>query len=395
MNPRLALVLLLGFSLHLATFASRTATPLVALRLGEGAFAIGLLLSVYSVLPIFLSIPAGRWVDRVGARRPLLLSSAMQACGLLLPALWPSAWPVLPALAVSALLIGTAHMFAIIGLNNVTGAISTAGSRGSIFVWLAMSFSTGVMLGPLLAGFALDHGGPRAPFGLAALVIVAVAVTLAVNRKRIPDTRHRSEAASGHLLELLRAPMMRQVLAISIVGPLCWDLFYLFIPLHGTAIGLSASQIGMVLSAFAVAIFAVRVFSPMLQRRLDAWSLLGLCFGIGAACLALFPLATGTLSLGAASFCFGLCLGLSSPLQMYLTYEVTPEGRKGEITGLRQTIFNTIATVAPTSIAAISAAVGFGPVIWATSLGMAVGGRFAWITGRAGRRRNNKTRESA
>lgn len=379
MNFRLALLLLLGFSIHISTFGSRTASPLIALQRGESAFTVGALLSAYWFVPIFFAIAAGRWTDRVGARKPLLISSALQVAGLLIPALVPG----VPAMATSAVLIGSAHIVGVIALTNSIGASVSAESRGSAFVWLTMSFSAGITIGPPIAGFALEHFGPRAPYGAIALIVAAIALLLVVNRHRIPDAHAGAAAAAdGQVMDLLRQPVIRRVLLIGVVGPISWELYYVFVPLHGTAIGLSPSTIGSVMSVFAIAIIVVRIFSPVLQRRLAPWPLLGWSFGCAACCLATFPLTTNATMLAVASFVFGLCMGLSAPLQMYLTYEATPPGRKGEVAGLRQTVFNVIATLAPTTLATLSAAIGFGPVVWVTAAGMGLAGRLAWLTGR-------------
>jgi MFS family permease len=381
-NFRLASILLLGFSIHISTFASRTATPLIALQNGHSAATVGVLLSTYWIVPIVFAISAGRWVDRVGARRPMLVSSALQVAGLVTAALWPA----LPGMAAAAVLIGSAHILGVIALNNATGALGGSAARGSAFVWLTMSFSAGVMSGPLIAGFALEHGGQRAPYAFAALLVAAIGAFLFSRRTLIPDTRVAHAArAGGHVTALLREPVLRRVLMISVVGPLSWELYYVFMPLHGTAIGLTPSAIGTVMSLFAVAVIVVRIVSPVLQRRVAPWPLLAGCFGCAAFALAAFPFADGAVALGAASFAFGLCMGLSAPLQMFLAYEATPEGRKGEVTGLRQTLFNVIATLAPTTIAALSTAIGFGPVVWTTAAALAAASHFARTTGKLAR----------
>jgi MFS family permease len=388
-NLRFALTLLFGFTTHVSTYLARTASPLLALKLGEGPVTVGLLLSVFSLIPIFLAIPTGRWVDRVGGRAPILLSSAMQAAGLLLPA----AWPGIPALAVSALLVGSAHMLTMLAVNHLAGALGDARTRGSVFVWLTMGFSAGTTSGPLIAGFALDLGGNRAPFAIGGCLALLVGIALAMLRGRLPDTRGEAPASPGSVLELVRDRLLRRVLIVSIVGPLGWDLFYVFIPLHGTSIGLSASNVGTVLSLFAIALFLVRLAAPALQRALGPWPLISACYAGAGLALCVFPFTSGVASLAAAAFCFGLFMGLAGPLQLYLSYEATPEGRKGEVSGLRQTLFNVTTTVAPTLVAALSTLVGFGPVIWATGAIMMAGGRFAASTGRLWKRIGPATQE--
>ena len=60
---------------HTAFNGSRVTVSLYALSLQSSPLTVGALISLYSVLPMLLSVSAGRMIDRVGTRRPLLWSS--------------------------------------------------------------------------------------------------------------------------------------------------------------------------------------------------------------------------------------------------------------------------------------------------------------------------------
>ena len=116
-------------------------------------------------------------------------------------------------------------------------------------------------IGPLIAGFSIDH------FGYSARVRhrsrsspLLPAAVLAANRFPLPGP-HRVAGAAHHggVLALLRHRALRQVLAINVLLSVGWDLHTVFVPIYGARIGLSASQIGMVLAAFAAATFIVRL----------------------------------------------------------------------------------------------------------------------------------------
>src|SRR5437868_4376975 len=64
LNHPLALLLAVAFSVHIATMGSRTAIPLIAIQSGATPVTVGVLLSLFSAIPLLLSIPAGRLVDR-------------------------------------------------------------------------------------------------------------------------------------------------------------------------------------------------------------------------------------------------------------------------------------------------------------------------------------------
>ena len=57
--------------LHASMSGMRLASPLLALKLGHSALHVGVLLALYSLTQVFLALPAGRYADRHGLRRPM------------------------------------------------------------------------------------------------------------------------------------------------------------------------------------------------------------------------------------------------------------------------------------------------------------------------------------
>ncbi|MCB2069956.1 MAG: MFS transporter, partial [Ottowia sp.] len=103
MNGReLARVVVTQVSLHSAMTGCRLAAPLLALQQGYSASAVGVLLALFALAPLFLALPAGRMADRGGARLPLVLSALMAIVGAAAAALWP----VFGMLCLAALLTG-------------------------------------------------------------------------------------------------------------------------------------------------------------------------------------------------------------------------------------------------------------------------------------------------
>ena len=59
----------------------RLAAPLWALQQGYGAMAVGSLLALFSLSQVFLALPAGRFADRHGLRRPVALGMVCACLG--------------------------------------------------------------------------------------------------------------------------------------------------------------------------------------------------------------------------------------------------------------------------------------------------------------------------
>src|SRR5205809_4342447 len=117
----IAFFVLLNALGHLCFVGARMTTTLFALRLGASEFTVGVLVALFALLPMFLSVTAGRLIDRLGPRRPLAVALALLAMAVALPFLWPK----VATLYLSSTLAGTAFMFAHIAMNSVFGAHGT------------------------------------------------------------------------------------------------------------------------------------------------------------------------------------------------------------------------------------------------------------------------------
>ena len=101
---RITLITLVVQACHMG---SRVIAALFAIELGANPFLVGVLISVYSLFPVLCAVYSGRISDRLGTRGPMLMGMGVLAAGLLVPFLVPA----LPALYVSAALIGAGFVF--------------------------------------------------------------------------------------------------------------------------------------------------------------------------------------------------------------------------------------------------------------------------------------------
>ncbi|MFM9971378.1 MAG: MFS transporter, partial [Burkholderiales bacterium] len=157
-------------------------------------------------------------------------------------------------------------------------------------------------------------------------------------------------------------------------------------PVYGTSIGLSATQVGLVMSAFSAALIVIRLILPAFIKRVDPWVLISATLIHAGIIFSLFPFAQSALSLGLLSFLLGLGLGCPQPLVVSLVHRHAPAGRVGEAIGLRQAMIYASQCVMPVMFGAVSAVVGTGLVFWAIAAGLAGGG----IAGR----RERETRDA-
>src|SRR6187402_3277088 len=75
--------------LHACMAGMRLASPLLALKQGYSEAAVGVLLALFALTQVFLSLPAGRYADRHGLKRPVGLSVIAATAGAAIAVIWP------------------------------------------------------------------------------------------------------------------------------------------------------------------------------------------------------------------------------------------------------------------------------------------------------------------
>ncbi len=341
---------------------SRVVAALLALELGAGPLLIGVLIATYSIFQLAFALVVGRISDRYGSRWPMLGGTITFGAGMLIPA----ASPTLPALFISAPLIGIGFVFFNVAVQSLAGTLGSTEQRTQNFSTLSLGYSSGHMIGPVIAGFTIDRLGFSATYMTFAVLTLAPVLALAWSRT-LGAHGARSEPPTGSAFDLLRLPALRRMIIVSGLVTTGWDLYVFYVPIYGHSIGLSASTIGGILGAFAAASFIVRVALPVMTRRIAIGTVLGGAMGLAALLFIPFTYVTQVPLLMALSFGIGLTLGVSQPLTLNLTYNRSPAGRSGEVTGLRLTINNITHIVVPMAAGSVGALLGVTPVFWVSA----------------------------
>lgn len=361
MKP-ITVITLLTLAMQGGHMGSRVVASLLALSLGAGPMQIGILIASYSIFQLVFALIVGRISDRYGSRWPMLGGCTTFGTGLLIPALFPT----LPALYLSAPLIGVGFVFFNVAAQNLAGTLGSAAERTRNFSTMSLGYSSGHMIGPVVAGLVIDRYGFSPAYIVFAILTLGPILTLALSRS-LGAHGARSEAPAGGAFDLMRLPSLRRMIIVSGLVTTGWDLYTFYVPIYGHSIGLSASTIGTILGAFAAASFIVRVALPVLTRRFSVETVLAGAMVLAAALFVPFAFIEYVPALLALSFGIGLTLGVSQPLTLNLTYNRSPAGRSGEVTGLRLTINNITHIAVPLAAGSLGALLGIAPVFWASA----------------------------
>jgi len=368
--------LYLTFGLMLFGFcsinAARVTFSLYALHMQASPTAVGLLVGTFYVFPVLISWPVGRYSDRVGSRGLLLTGAAFGFAAMLIPFFVGT----LAALFVAAALMGIAFTLYNVLLPNLVGLLSTPQDRVRNFSNSSLVGGVSMVMGPLLAGFAIDLvGHAHACLYLVGLTLIVTAILL-FGGKLLPGGAPRPVAAATGIGSLANRDMVR-VLAVSSLVQVGQDLYQFYIPVHGYAVGMSASAIGGVLSLYAAASFVVRLIMPWLVARLGDERVLRYSFYFAGLGFVLAPFSEGVVALAVVSFLFGLGIGCGQPITTLLIFTRSPEGRSGETFGLRQTVNNVLRVSCPPLFGLVATAFGLPAVFFLSAAMMGGGGALA------------------
>ena len=358
------------------------AAPLLALQQGYSPVAVGVLLALFALTQVFLALPAGRFVDRHGLKRPVSYS-VLAAC---LGAGLAVAFPVFPVLCLSALLTGGATGAAVIALQRHVGrAANGATELRQVFSWLSIGPALSNFVGPFSAGLLIDHAGPaagslwgyRAAFLLMALLPLA-SWYLVQRTRELPPVLNPSGVDQPKAWDLLQGAKFRRLMLVNWFLSSCWDVHTFVVPVLGFERGIPASVIGAILGAFALAASAIRLVMPLLAAHLREWKVLVVAMLTTSVLFVAYPLMPSALAMGACSILLGFALGTVQPMIMSMLHQITPEARHGEALGLRLMVINASSVLMPVLFGTAGAVAGVAVVFWATGAVVGLGSRAAW-----------------
>jgi MFS family permease len=383
MTPELARLIVAQICLHACMAGTRMAAPLLALREGYSPAAVGVLLALFALTQVFLALPAGRFADRHGLRRPISYSvfAAVLGAGAAV------AFPIFPVLCFAALMTGGATGAAVISLQRHVGRAAVGALQlRQVFSWLSIGPAVSNFVGPFSAGLLIDHvgampgstSGYRAAFLLMAILPMA-SWFLVRKTRELPPVIAASGGPQPKAWDLLRQATFRRLMLVNWFLSSCWDVHTFVVPVLGFERGISASVIGTILGSFAVAAALIRMVMPLVAAHLREWKVLATSMLITAVLFGIYPLMHSAIGMGVCSILLGLALGMVQPMVMSMLHQITPEARHGEALGLRLMAINASSVVMPMLFGTAGALVGIAGVFWTTGAMVGAGSRAAWL----------------
>jgi MFS family permease len=300
---------------------------------------VGLVLSSFGISRIFIEIPGGRLMDRVG-RKPLIVVGHTLVTGShLLAGVAQSSIE----LAISRMLLGIGSALILSASRIYVSEISTKDQRlRNISFFQGVSSIAGIV-GPTLGGLIADLIGIRYNFFIATLISVIGVLLVLKLRTLVSPLRVTTRRYSDRprLLDSIKNP---RIIAIS---GACFMIFFFYssikgtlLPLYGTEVlGLSSFEIGLVFSFLSmITVVGLLFFTHQWEARLSRAMLLPLSLCICAIAIVLVSFAVDVLTLAVFIIPLGIGLSILQPTPWTMISDYAHPEYRGVTMGVARTI---------------------------------------------------------
>ncbi len=322
---------------------------LYAQEVGASTAAIGLMVTLRSVLPIFIAMPVGQLIDSVGPIRMLKYGSAFLILSLFTNMIAGSLW----MLSLSQVFMGTC---VIIMASSFQVLVSEGqkNERNENIKKYSMWMSGGGMLGPLIGGavtslFANQLFGYKFTFGAACVMSVLFFILLLVTARGYVRESTAGAVDPRELLKLKGITdsymsgiglMKIRSVQFGMIGTFLimyiQALYMSFMPIYLDQLGFATMAISLIISLKGLAGMLSRYGLSWIMKKTHMERILLIAGMIAAICVVLTPLAglhiAGIVLL---ALVMGAAVGINLPVSIMIVVNDTKDSDRGKIMGLR------------------------------------------------------------
>ena len=351
----------------------RVATTYRAVELGLSVVWLGVITAAYAGLPIAIGVPMGRFIDRGYDAVTTWIGGGLLivACAGFL------VFPNLIGILAATSLMGTAHLLFVVSqqiqctrCGSGPGAMERA--IGNYMVANAVGQGVGPYIVALAGGsasvppvqflFWIGLGGAVLTAGCALLTRSSGAPKVSVDHAKVP------------LRELLFAPGLTAIIAVSVVTVVAQDLIVVYLPLLGSDRGMNVDAVGTLLSIRAVAAMLARLLFARLHVAFGRapLTLISTFVGAGAYTAIAVPLPLSLLYAAIAVAGFALSISVTASIAGVLT--VATGGAIGTANSMRTMASRVGQATIPIVASLVAAAIGTGGIFVLIGLTLAAAG---------------------
>lgn len=358
------------FTLSIA--GTRPVVPLFAKDLGASNAEIGLIVTMFSLIPLFISIILGKIIDKKGTKLPLVISIIIGFISLTVPFLIQN----MLGIYLSQLFTGVSQLIFVLSLQSYAGSFSENKITENYIALFSIGVAVGGFAGPILNGLLSDiYSYPFAILISGLVILIALPFSLFMNDTDSSNEQHRNQAESkqSNSFDLIKNAGIRKAIIISAVLLLGKDMYTAFFPLLAEERGISNALIGIIISINALGGVLIRLILPTILQHYKNSRVITVSLIFVGILFLLNPFIGNVIVLSLLSFLLGLFLGIGQPLSIAATIQALPSARIGEGLGLRLSFNKLTQVVAPVILGSISTIFGVISIFLLTGIMVLVG----------------------
>lgn len=381
----LLLVLLNSGFVQAGVYVVRPMITYRSVDLGADAWLVGLVGATFALAPLLLAVFIGRWVDTGRDGLSMFLGSVI----LILISFALIFIDSIPLLMVTMPVLGVGHLLVMVGGQSMIANRAADSALERNFGLLTFYASLGHAAGPFFGGVLADRGNlevdtvPAIAFATS-LFLIAALLVYGLRKKNV-WTKSVAHSSLQEVKAVLAVPTYKSAIFVAGAITAVVDVVLIFLPLLGRQLGMSATEIGVLLATRAAFSMLVRAVLGPLSRRLSMLTIIN--FGAVVTMLTMIALALATefwLLLLVVAVA-GLAMGIGQPATMAWVSRISEQGQKGLAIAVRLTS-NRLGQVLVPSIAGFVAGLGIGSVFLVLALLQAIS---IVVADRALRKRSN------
>jgi predicted MFS family arabinose efflux permease len=307
------------------------------LAVGADAATVGVTAACFAVPPIVLAVGFGRWTERHHPAPLFALGLAVGAAAAFTLVVAEQVW----AIAVATTALGIGHTSATIGGQSIMAQADSPIARIGRFGTLTTASALGQIVGPVVGGVMIGHTeqpslqSTSSALLLAAWLFVAgLPATAIAMRTRIQPSTVRDGKAEK-VWGLLRRKGMPAALMTSFSAKSGVDLLLVYVPLLGVVVGLTSSQVGILLGISSSGALFARAATPFFVRRIPSVRLTVVATAVASSCLLVLAVSGSVAPMMIAMSVLGFALGLSQTTTMDWVVNLVDDTSRGSALGLR------------------------------------------------------------
>lgn len=340
---------------------ARVLVPLLSNKLQVSPTEIGIIVALYSFFPLILVISMGKWVDRIGAKIPILLSSFVGSIVLFVPFYMED----IVGIYILQIVSGLSQTLFAVAAQNYMGNHEYEKQRERNITMFSIGVATGSFIGPLIGGILSERDGYGYSFvflGIFSLISVVMALFLINIKTKTVNVNTQKE--KKHSIDLLKIRNIRKAFLISALILLGKDLYITYFPLLALEFGFTNKTIGLIVSIHSIAGILIRWMMPLLLNKYGRNTVIFSSIMISGIIFFSLPFFHIFIFALLSSFLLGMGLGMGQPLSITTTILSLPKDRVGEGLGLRLSFNRLTQVITPAIFGKVADLTSFSVVFW-------------------------------